>query len=247
MNYIVTGDMGKRTDNATIAVCQRVTKLRGGEVPEPGIYIGHSPPEVVYTELDFVRLEEFPLETPYRSIVARHKEIVTHKEVIRNVDHLVDATGVGEAVLEMMHIDLPACIGLYFTGGDRVREGKSKTELFVPKRDIAMSLLLWYENDRIHVATGNDRTREGRRQAEVYKRYDEQLAKFTEKIKATHHTVWENESDADHDDLVIAVAMACWWAQMHYGFETPVDAEDAFPAKDQDVYDPFSALRSDDG
>ena len=245
MSWIVAGDMGKRKDPATIAVCQRVTKVRGDATPGPGIYIGHSTPEVVYTELDFVMLEEFPLGTTYRDIVARHKDIVTDKEVFRNVDHLVDATGVGEAVLEMMHIDLPDCIGLYFTGGDRVREGKTKTELFVPKRDIAMSLLLWHQHDRIHVNQGHDRTRDGRRQAEVFQRYEEQLSKFKEKIKTTHHTVWENESDADHDDLVIAVAMACWWAQMHYGFETPVDAEDEFPAKTQEAYDPFSQLRGE--
>lgn len=245
MSYIIGSDLGKRRNPATIAIGLPTKVLQGGPPAGGGMMIGHAE-EIVYTEVHIPRLEEFTLGTPYREIVARYDQINQHVEFARNCEFVIDATGVGEAVMEMTREKIHEAIGVYSTGGVRSRKDADTNDYMVPKGELAMALMLWYESGRIRINEGHDRTFEGRRQREMFKKYDDQLAKFREEITASHNKVYgADEEDGEHFDLVMAVCLVCWRANQLYGIERPQAPDEAFPeATDvDDSYDPFSMLQ----
>lgn len=221
MNFIVAGDLGKRNDPSTISIAQVVEEILPAK-SLPGTWQEQGERRMTATFIHIRRFFQFALGTPYSDIIAEHKRLVEHPKFAGNVDHIVDATGVGEFVVERMRDEGMVPAAVYFTSGTRLnRPDERKMDFNVPKVDIAMAYLTWHQDGRVRINIGHDRTAEGKEQKALYELYDYQRAKFTEKVTKSHNRVFENENDEDHDDLVIVAALPCWWASIHGLHEAP--------------------------
>ena len=108
---------------------------------------------------------------------------------------VVDATGVGRAVLDHMAELNPVAVTI--TGGRLTSyDGRMWR---VPKKALLRPLVAATESGRLKVA-------KGLREAEALQR---ELAAFQRRITERGNAAFEGVGE--HDDLVIAVALACWW------------------------------------
>ena len=156
----------------------------------------HPPLEVRY-------LERFELGTSYSTIVKRVKEIAYTPPLVELPSGLlVDKTGVGAAVLDAFeHSGIrPTAITIH--GGSAVSYDPSGRRGYrVPKRDLVSAVQVLLQNRRLKIASSLP-------EASTLKK---ELLNFRVKIDpATAHDSYEHWRDGDHDDLVLAVAIACW-------------------------------------
>ncbi len=133
-------------------------------------------------------VERIPLKTPYPKVVERVREIVQSDELCGNCRLAVDATGVGAPVVDMLTSARLGCglTAVTITGGER-ESGDS-----VPKRDLIAGLLVLLENRKLRIG-----------------RLKESARLKTELLDMRSSMRCETE----HDDLVIALALACWLAK----------------------------------
>jgi hypothetical protein len=114
---------------------------------------------------------------------------------------LVDKTGVGVAVTDLLKER-----GLKFTavtihGGESVT--RSKGAYNVPKLDLVAALEVPFHAETLKVAKG----------LELWRALREELQNFRRKVNTkTAHASFEHWRETDHDDLVLAAALACWGA-----------------------------------
>ena len=170
-----------------------------------GIDLGQAFDYTAFAILEERKLRQYDLRhverhrnVPYTVIVDRTRELVA--QLRGNVSLAVDATGVGRPVVDMLE---EARIGatlyaLTLTGGDSVqRDGR---QIRVPKRDVVSSVACLLQTGRLRIP----RSLPG---AEVLER---ELIRFRAKISLSGHDTYEAWREADHDDLVLAVALGCW-------------------------------------
>jgi hypothetical protein len=112
---------------------------------------------------------------------------------------VVDATGVGRAVLDQMREVVLNPVAVTITDGRHT--SYDGLHWRVPKRALLQPLVAATESGRLKVA-------KGLREAEVLQL---ELQAFQRRITLTGHSAFEGVGQ--HDDLVIAVALVCWWAE----------------------------------
>lgn len=119
---------------------------------------------------------------------------------------IVDATGVGLPVTEMLlgaGIDRKQMEPVIITGGGTAGPiCDARGVWHVPKRELASILHSTLQRRRLVVA-------KGLKEAETLQR---ELSAFSVKISAKGNESYEAARERDHDDLVMALALACWWA-----------------------------------
>jgi hypothetical protein len=87
------------------------------------------------------------------------------------------------------------------TGGDEVH-GVGGGRYRVPKRDLVGALEVPFHTGRLRIAEG----------MELWPTLKKELLNFRRKINLkTAHDSYEHWREGDHDDLVLAAALACWW------------------------------------
>lgn len=119
------------------------------------------------------------------------------------------------------------------SGGDRVTF--SKGVLHVPKRDLAGTLQVMFQSGRLKVAKGL---------AEAGLLVQE-LLNFRVRITATTHDTYGAWREGEHDDPVLAVALACWYGEWRgkrarCGHPSWTAAVTRVPAKRRHGRGPFS-------
>ena len=140
-----------------------------------------------------------PLSTPYPSIVRRVAETITAPPLAGACHLVVDATGVGRPVLDMLRGGPLPPVPVVITGGDRVHGAAGMWR--VPKRDLVAALQLAFQAGRLEIAAGTDHA-----QTLVA-----ELADFRVRISASGSDSYGAWRDGAHDDLVLALALAVWW------------------------------------
>ncbi len=169
-------DLGQKHDNTAIAIIERT-----------GSYL-------------FVRfLERVPLGTPYPLVVERVAQIVSR---FRQCSLIVDATGVGEPVVDSLRRAQLGCTitSVTITGGRK--ESRTGASYCVPKQDLIAGLQLALERDELRVARGLPEA--GALVREM----------LSVRIKSGFgKTRIGADGYGEHDDLVIALALACWRAR----------------------------------
>ncbi len=155
-------------------------------------------------------LERVPLNTPYTSIVDYTTKLAESPQLnapgMEQVEVVVDATGCGRPVVEMLRsrdrngeaFHLVPCS---ITGGGSLT---TSTEGFygVPKKDLVSSLQILYQDKRLSVA----------KSLQHGQLLVEELLNFKVKINTkTGNDSFEAWRERDHDDMVLAVALAAWW------------------------------------
>jgi hypothetical protein len=153
-------------------------------------------------------LERFELGTRYTEVVERIRELVyTPPLAGKSSCLLVDKTGVGAAVLDAFeHSGVrPGAITIH--GGSTLSFDPHRRGYRVPKRDLVSAVQVLLQTRRLRVA-------EGLAEAATLKR---ELLNFRVKVNpATAHDSYEHWREGDHDDLVLATAMPCWYREMRY-------------------------------
>jgi len=198
-------DLGQSRDYTAISITERACVPAGDRSSVDGP-LHHR--QKLSTEYRVRHLERPALGTPYTKVVERVVELV--KKVGGEPALLVDATGVGRPVTDMLWRDLSEGLkgtdirvtpgNITITGGDSV----SRTPdggLRVPKRDLVGAPLVLLQNGQLKIAEG----------LALRDTLVKEMLNFRVKINvSTAHDSYEAWREGDHDDLVLSVAMACW-------------------------------------
>jgi hypothetical protein len=176
-------DLGQRQDYSALVIAEQ-----HGQPRQAAYHVRH--------------LERFPLGIPYPAVVAR-VHALQHTPELRGRSHLVvDRTGVGAPVVDLLRLARLSPVAVTITGGDAVtREGYH--HYHVPKRDLVSTLQVLLQGGRLKVAQG----------LPAAQLLVEELLHFQVKITVAAHDTYGAWREGAHDDLVLAVALACWYAE----------------------------------
>lgn len=145
-------------------------------------------------------LERFPLHTPYPQIVDRTIALLAAPPLAQRETLLVvDATGVGAPVVDLFAERGVTPIAVTITAGTAVTG--ALPEVGVPKRDLVSTIAVLLEQQRLQVA---ERLPEARTLRDELKRFQRTV---TRNGGDSYEVPWR---EGAHDDLVLAVALACW-------------------------------------
>src|SRR5580700_2197913 len=147
-------------------------------------------------------LERVALGTPYPGVVARVREIV--ERIAGQYSVVVDGTGVGEPVVDALRRAGLGCeiTAVTITGGERQSRGGPICS--VPKQDLIAGVQLAMEKGELRVA---------RRLGEAGALVKEMLNVRITAGLAMGKVRMGADGYGEHDDLVIALALACWRAR----------------------------------
>jgi hypothetical protein len=206
MAFYVGLDLGQSADYTALAVVQSGKKLDEARKVKPFLHLRH--------------LERYPLRTPYTDVADGVAALMRsealnqdeydpsrHRIAKAKVELLVDKTGVGVAVTDLLKER-----GLKFTsvtihGGEQVTRS-SGHGYNVPKLDLVAALEVPFHSETLKVAEG----------LQLWPALREELQNFRRKVNTkTAHTSFEHWRETDHDDLVLAAALACWGAVRRRG------------------------------
>jgi hypothetical protein len=189
--FYVGLDLGQKRDHSAMAVVEKL------ERPRP-----YGPPDF---EAFVVRyLERLPLGTTYPQVVAHVCAMVGTVRRFGACELVVDATGVGAPVVDMLRREGPSCdiSSVTITGGEKETGGPGYGggHYNVPKRDLIASVQLALEKGELRIS-GLLR----------------EAGALVEELVDVRKTARESGRDrvgaeraGEHDDLVIALALACW-------------------------------------
>src|SRR5215204_1873896 len=187
---IIGLDLGQKQDYTAVAVVEKEERPDD----KPMLRLRH--------------LERYALGTPYGEQMDRVAELVGAIQKRSNLlrppqpELIVDATGVGVGVIEMLKDRGLKYRAVSITGG--ISESSGGGIYHVPKRDLVSRAVAPFEGKRLKIA------RNMRLVPELVK----ELENFKVKVNLrTAHDAYEAWREAEHDDLVLALALACWWAE----------------------------------
>jgi hypothetical protein len=132
-------DLGQRRDHTAIAVVERRELRLGYRAPEfDGVWVRH--------------LERVALGTPYPRVVERVREILRHKELAGRCSLVVDETGLGGPVVDLLRRAQLGCeiCPVTITGG--ARESQVGASWNVPKRDLLTGVQVLLEQGDLKIA-----------------------------------------------------------------------------------------------
>ena len=154
------------------------------------------------------RAERMALGTPYPHVVARVREIV---RAIGECTLVVDGTGVGAPVVELLRSAGLGCgvTAVTITGGEKTTG--SGGAWCVPKRDLIAGVQLALEKGELRIA---------RHMKDVGALVRELIDVRVTAGLGTGKVRIGADGSGQHDDLVIALALACWrarWKENGFG------------------------------
>lgn len=173
-------DLGKLRDHTAIAIVDR----KGAAV------------QLRYAE-------RVALGTPYPEVVERIRYLATHQSVRGRCVVAVDATGLGEPVVDMLRSSGLGCevSAVNITGGER--ETRSGIVWNVPKSDLMAGVQVLIEKRELKIAGKLEEA--------------DALVRELADVRMTPGNAGRVRIGADrageHDDLVMALALACWRAK----------------------------------
>lgn len=190
MAFFVGLDLGKKHDHTAIAVVERV------DVARP-----YGEPELRGLEIRW--LERVPLGTPYPVVVARVREIVRRVSLLDSCVLVVDGTGVGTPVVDLLRAAGLGCelTPVTITGGERSRQTGS--EWSVPKMELIAGMQVLLDQGMLRIAADLRETG-----ALV-----EELLDMKMRESGRGRVSAGADGAGEHDDLAVAVSLACWRAK----------------------------------
>jgi hypothetical protein len=202
MPFCVGLDLGQSADYTALAVVEDGVKENGDGGTERYLHLRH--------------LERYPLRTLYPDIAEGVASLMRDERLYPNEydpsrmrhareapDLIVDQTGVGPAVTDILKKKGLNFKAITITGGDSVH-GLGGGRYRVPKRDLVSALEVAFHTGELKVAED----------MKLWPTLREELLNFRRKIDLrTAHDSYEHWREGDHDDLVLATALACWWAR----------------------------------
>ena len=148
-------------------------------------------------------LERLLLGTPYPRVVERVRQVVRQSAQQGRCTLVMDATGLGTPVLDMMRAANLGCeiVPVLLTGGER--ESCANGVWHVPKRDLITGLQLMLERRELGLPSRLPAARD----------LAKEIAGMGVTISERGRVSYGRSREGEHDDLVIATALACWRAR----------------------------------
>ena len=141
---------------------------------------------------------------PYPQIVTKVSEIMRSQALAGQAALVVDQTGVGAPVVDLFNQAGLSPVGVLIHGGDKATHEADTWR--VPKRDLVGSLQVLFQGGRLKIS----------KKLPLASTLQNELLNFKVKIDpVTAHDSYSAWREADHDDLVLSVAMAAWWAEQN--------------------------------
>ncbi len=187
--------MGQRQDHTAMAVIERKDEETGWD------WVEWRP---VRVREDVLRgLERLPLGTTYVEAARRVRELVEKVEAGGPCRLLADATGVGAPVMELLRREGLGRVlePVVITAGDRERRSGGMSR--VPKRDLIVGLQTALECGELGISG----------KAPWGPALMKELMGMRLRVGASGHEGYAAWREGEHDDLVLAVALACWGAK----------------------------------
>lgn len=187
--YFIGLDLGQATDYTAMAILRQTwTPATGPDAPaNPITYEG-------------VYLQRYALGTPYPAIVADVKAKVEKPE-LQGYVLCPDLTGVGRPVVDLLRQAGLTVRPVMITGGSQAHEVEDCSN--VPKVELVTNLQVLMQNGALRFAAGLP---------DIQILVDEMQA-FKVKVSAAANELYGAWRDGEHDDLVLAVAMAAWMGE----------------------------------
>ena len=229
LDYYVGVDLGQSNDPTAIAIIEEPywvpegydlewnTEETGWVSPSKLYPHARKGAEQLYWQrpakpvLDVRHLERLTLKTSYPKVVEHIVKTMQQLSAYR-VALVVDATGVGMPVVEMLAQAGLNPVAITITGGSSISVewgDWNVRRINVPKRDLIGAAQVLLQNGRLRLAEGIPEMPTFRREMLAYR----------VKISLRGHDSYGNDwREAPHDDLVLAVALPCWyreWSNVH--------------------------------
>ncbi len=191
-DFFIGVDLGQKHDYTAVCVVERAEVMYEARDPvtwqcrrETWFHVRH--------------MERIRLRTPYPEVVARIKEVAMNAALGERRTLVVDATGVGAPVVDLLCAAGIGCeiVPVTITGGGAGGQRSA------PKRDLLNGLQVMFDLKQLRIARG---LAEG----EALLR---ELMGVRVKLSAVGRESYGNGGEARHDDLVLALALACWKAR----------------------------------
>ena len=140
--------------------------------------------------------------TLYPDVADRVESLLDSPELQGKAELVIDTTGVGPAVSDIFSKRGRSFKAVKIHGGDA--ETREEGTYRVPKRNLVSALQAALQTDTLKIASS----------LELAELLREELLNFRIKIDLrTAHDSYEHWREGDHDDLVLAAAMAVWSAR----------------------------------
>jgi hypothetical protein len=184
--YVVGLDLAQVQDYTGLAVVERIWR------PDPA----HPGPVLGHYAVRFLR--RWPVGTPYTTVLPEVVDLVS-RPPLKGCLLAVDHTGVGEAVVDLLCKARPSAVlrPMLVTAGYAVTWEAGVWH--VPRKELVGCLQVLLQTRRLRVADLPERAA-----------LAEGLQAFRAKITAAGDDSLDSWRERDHDDLVLAVGLACW-------------------------------------
>ena len=147
-------------------------------------------------------VERFALEATYPAIVSKLQDRINAINLGDKYMVIVDATGVGRPVVDLMRKNKIRCTPVSFTGGEKEVFDEVFGGWRVPKRILVSNLQVLFQNGQLKMAASLPHI----------DLITKELLNLKVKVTAAKNDTYEAWREGDHDDLVFSLAMACWYA-----------------------------------
>jgi hypothetical protein len=195
--FFVGVDLGQSSDYTTIAIIERKELM--------GAWDGALWAHRKEISLRLRHIERIELGTTYPQVVQRIIQVTRRKELEGRCELVVDGSGVGRPVVDALVDADPGCEMMAVTATGGLEETRSGSNYMVPKRDLITGLQVLLQNGELGFAGGLKW-----RDALI-----EEMSSMEVKMTATGREQFGARSGG-HDDLVAAVALACWAIRKRY-------------------------------
>lgn len=191
--YFVGLDLGQAHDFTALAVLEQTLAA------DPNVKRGSATRQYACRHL-----ERFKLGTPYPVMVERIAKLVGTAP-LRGCTLVVDQTGVGRPVVDLLKAArLPVRLfqPITITGGHAVKMGDDGSQ-HVPKKELVSTLQVLLQTRRLKIA----------QELPEVRTLEQELLNFRVKITIAANEMFGEWREGQHDDLVLAVALAVWQAE----------------------------------
>jgi len=192
-DFIIGVDLGQARDYTAICILERFEELTGEA--EKGRWISR-------VRYEMPHLERLPLGTSYPEIVERLKGLLARLPPHERVKVLVDRTGCGRPVVDLLRSEKLKIIPVTIIFSGAVT-GARYFGYNVAKRELISNLAILLQSDRLKIA----------RSLPEAAAMIEELQNFKIKFTKAGNDTYEAWRESDHDDLVLAAAMAAWFGE----------------------------------
>jgi len=190
--YVIGLDLGQMQDYSALSIIERsdLQVVQNGEAKtEKHLHLRH--------------LERFPIGTSYPQVVERVAKLMVAPPLKDNCILVIDATGVGRAVVDMFRKAYLKPLAVTITAGNKVTQ--DGLEFSVPKRDLIGVLEVAFQTGRFKIA----------RELPESKTLMDELLNFKRNVTLSGRDTYEAWREGTHDDLVLAASLAAWYADKY--------------------------------